>query len=168
MRLRRDIEIAAPIERVFEFIDEPGNYPALRPQIVRVLETQRLPHGGREVRYLTRDDWDDRLSFEWVSRDIEYDPPRRMVTEATASSQARKLIGAIIPDWGIDTRVVSCKELRPTERGVLLSVDNCWYFRARRFGRLHLLEVGMYWEHRQRLQRYLQAVKTGMEQAVSG
>jgi hypothetical protein len=64
MRLRRDIEIAAPIERVFEFIDEPGNYPALRPQIVRVLETQRLPHGGREVRYLTRDDWDDRLSFE--------------------------------------------------------------------------------------------------------
>jgi ligand-binding SRPBCC domain-containing protein len=45
MRLRRDIEIAAPIERVFEFIDEPGNYPALRPQIVRVLETQRLPHG---------------------------------------------------------------------------------------------------------------------------
>jgi hypothetical protein len=91
MRLRRDIEIAAPIERVFEFIDDPGNYPALRPQIVRVLDTQRLPHGGREVRHLLH-----------------------------------------------------------------------------RFGRLYLLEVGMYWEQRQRLQRYLQAVKTGVEQAVSG
>jgi hypothetical protein len=33
---------------------------------------------------------------------------------------------------------------------------------------LDSFRVGMYWEQRQRLQRYLQAVKTGMEQAVSG
>jgi uncharacterized protein YndB with AHSA1/START domain len=168
MRLRRDIEIAAPIERVFEFIDDPGNYPAFRPEIVRVLGTQRRPHGGREVRYLIRDDWDDRLSFECVGRDIEYDPPRRAVTEATASSRGRKLTGAIISNWRIDTQVVSCKELCPTERGVLLSVDQSWHCHLHRFGRLHLLEVGMYWEQRQRLQRYLQAVKTAVEQTVSG
>jgi uncharacterized protein YndB with AHSA1/START domain len=168
MRLRRDIEIAAPIEQVFAFINDPGNYPALWPQIVRILDTQRLPHGGHEVRYLTRDDWDDRLSFECVGRDIEYDPPRRVVTEATASSWGMKLTGAIISTWRLDTRVVSCKELRPTERGVLLSVDQSWRLHLHRFGRLHLLEVGIYWEQRQRLQRYLQAVKMGVEQAVSG
>jgi hypothetical protein len=144
MRRRRDIDIAAPIERVFEFIDDPGNYPTLRPQIVRVLGTQPLPHGGCEVRYLTRDDWDDRLSFECVSRDIEYDPPRRAVTEATASSRGRKLTGTIISNWRIDTRIVSSKKLRPTERGVRLSAEQSWHVHLHRFGRLHLLEVGMY------------------------
>jgi hypothetical protein len=74
MRLHKAIEITASIERVFEFIDDPGNYSALRPEIVRVLGMQWLPHGGREVRYLTRDDWDDGLSVECMSRDIEYDP----------------------------------------------------------------------------------------------
>jgi Polyketide cyclase / dehydrase and lipid transport len=159
MRLRQSITIAAPIERVFAFIDDPGNYPVLRPQIVRVLGVQGLPNGGREIRYLTRDDWDEHL-FEWVSRDLEYDPPRRTVTEETA----RATFG-----WEItDARSVTSKALRPTELGVLLSVERDWYYHLHGFGRLRLTEFGLYWDQRQNLRRYLRAVKSGVEQEVSG
>jgi uncharacterized protein YndB with AHSA1/START domain len=159
MRVRQSIAIAAPIERVFEFVDDPSNLPVLQPQVVRVLGAERLPTGGREVRFVTRDDWDGHL-FEVVSRDIEYDPPRRIVTEATTeSSFGWETVGA----WSL-TR----KDVRPTELGALLSIEHRWHYQLRGFGRLRLTELGLYWEQRQNLRRYLRAIKSGVGQGASG
>ena len=52
LKIKRSIEIHAPVHEVFEFITRPENLPAIWPSLVEVSDVRRKPDGS--------------ASYEWV------------------------------------------------------------------------------------------------------
>lgn len=44
--LEKDITIEAPVDSVFEFVDDPANLPKIWPSIYEIKNVSRLPNGG--------------------------------------------------------------------------------------------------------------------------
>jgi uncharacterized protein YndB with AHSA1/START domain len=71
------VEISAPIERVFDWLDQPDQLAALNPLPSVILESRRLATGGWFVRMLVDD---PKGMLELVGETVEYAPPTHTVS----------------------------------------------------------------------------------------
>jgi carbon monoxide dehydrogenase subunit G len=71
-----DVWIDAPVERVFEFMDEPANQAAVTPSLAVADRIERLDNGGNRARYVYRMVG---VRFEGEVRASRYEPPERIV-----------------------------------------------------------------------------------------
>jgi len=83
--IKKSIKINAPVEKVFEYAENPEILPEIWPSIVEVKNIKELPHGG--------------YSFDWVykmagmrltgsSENIEVVPNERTVTRSTGGIES--------------------------------------------------------------------------------
>lgn len=76
VKLEKTITINAPIEKVFDYIDDPTNLPDIWPSFVEAKDVQRLPNGGTSFRWVYRMGG---MHFEGTSEAIEYIANQRSV-----------------------------------------------------------------------------------------
>lgn len=92
-RVRQAILIAAPVETVFAYLDEPENGLALVSQLVEVREVASLPNGGHRLRFVALGRRG--TPCEWVSETLERVPNQTVVvraqTEGYTSTAVRRL-----------------------------------------------------------------------------
>ncbi|MBI2849910.1 MAG: SRPBCC family protein [Chloroflexi bacterium] len=50
-RIDKDITVSAPLEQVFAYIKEPGNWPEFWPNVMEVEDIKTLPNGGYSAKY---------------------------------------------------------------------------------------------------------------------
>ena len=74
------ITINAPVERVFDYVNEPTNLPEIWPSMVEVKDVQRLPNGGNSFGWVYKMAG---VRFEGISEDTEYVPNQRVVSKST-------------------------------------------------------------------------------------
>jgi ligand-binding SRPBCC domain-containing protein len=134
-RVRQAVEIKAPVERVFGFLDDPENSLALVPQLVEVREVAPLPNGGHRMRFVTLGRRGKLC--EWVSEQLERVPNELVVvraqTEGVTTTATRRFEEA-----GQGTRLQGDVEYRfdvPWPQRILLPVME---FQARRAMRKQL------------------------------
>jgi len=48
----KTISIKAPVEKVFDYINEPTNLPEIWPSLVEIKDVQKLPSGGTKERWV--------------------------------------------------------------------------------------------------------------------
>jgi hypothetical protein len=77
IRVSSTVNISAPVETVFAWMDQPGQLAALNPLPTTILECRRLPNGGWFGRMLVDD---PKGRIELVTEAVEYEPPTRTVT----------------------------------------------------------------------------------------
>jgi hypothetical protein len=82
-RVHAYVDIAAPIDAVFDFFDDLDNAPLLNPRLVEITHVEPLDDGGRRVEYTTRGR--SNRSFTAVSEHVEYVVPLRTVTRTEQS-----------------------------------------------------------------------------------
>lgn len=80
--VERSIHVAAPVEDVFSFMDDPENQAAVTPSLGAVQAIEALDNGGKRVRYT--------YSMVAVPLDgtveaVEYDPPNGIVWKLTGA-----------------------------------------------------------------------------------
>lgn len=54
LTVREHIDLAAPVENVFAYMDDPTRQPDLTPSLTRSHLVERLPNGGSHVEYTYR------------------------------------------------------------------------------------------------------------------
>ena len=54
MRACDTVHVAADVESVFEFLDDPHNHAAVTPRLTDVRDVERLPNGGKRLAYTYR------------------------------------------------------------------------------------------------------------------
>jgi len=85
-RVRAQVDIDAPVEKVFAFFDDPANAELLVPSFWAVLSVEELPNGGRRTEYTTRNKRGDLVDA--TSEHLDYDPPHSTVTRGEQSGIA--------------------------------------------------------------------------------
>ena len=50
-RIDREITVSAPLENVFSYISDPGNWPEFWPSLIEIKEIESLPNGGYRASY---------------------------------------------------------------------------------------------------------------------
>ena len=50
-RIEKTITINAPVEKVFDYVDDPTNLPEIWPSLIDVMDVERLPAGGTKFRW---------------------------------------------------------------------------------------------------------------------
>jgi uncharacterized protein YndB with AHSA1/START domain len=127
------VDIPAPVEKVFEWMDQPDHLAALNPLPTTVLESRRLPHGGWYVRMLVDD---PKGKIEMVGETVEYEPPTRTVSRSMIKHRhpviARRTLSAV--EGG--TRVLIELEYRVPVRIPL--IDRLYERRWRTLGQVAL------------------------------
>jgi len=106
--VRARVDIAAPVEVVFDYFDDIANASVLVPTLDEITRVAPLPAGGRRVEYVTRGRGGVR--HEASSEHLVYDPPRRTVTRTVQS--------------GIET--VATREFTPTATGTRVDASVAW------------------------------------------
>lgn len=76
LTVRDQIDIAAPVEQVFSFMDEPSNQVEITPSLTRSELVERLPNGGSHARY-TYSVWG--LPLHGAVKATDYAPNERIV-----------------------------------------------------------------------------------------
>lgn len=79
-RIEKSITIQALPERVFAYVEEPGNIPEYWPSLSEVKDVERLPNGGYKYR------WTYKLAgvpFEGSTETTEFIANHRTVSEST-------------------------------------------------------------------------------------
>jgi uncharacterized protein YndB with AHSA1/START domain len=76
LTVREHIDIDAPVEAVFEYLDTPARQPEFTPSLTRSERLERLPNGGARVAYTYRLLG---LSFSGEVRATDYVPNERIV-----------------------------------------------------------------------------------------
>jgi len=76
LTVREHIDIAASVETVFDYMDEPRHQPAITPSLTESHLLERLPNGGSRVRYTYTIFG---LSFSGEVRATDYVPNERIV-----------------------------------------------------------------------------------------
>jgi|SRR5436190_3347117 len=79
-RVRGAVEIAAAVDEVFAYLDDPENSLALVPQLVEVKNVERLPNGGHRIEFVTVGRRG--TLCEWVSEHVERVPNDLVVVRA--------------------------------------------------------------------------------------
>ena len=79
-RVKKTITINAPVEQVFEYMDEVTNLPEIWPSMVEVSDIVRLPNGGKKYRWVYKMAG---IRFEGTSEDIEYAVNERVVSKTS-------------------------------------------------------------------------------------
>jgi uncharacterized protein YndB with AHSA1/START domain len=85
-KIRTSVLIAAPLERVFEYLDQPEKLPEVWPSMLVVSNVQRRPDGGYAF------DWTYKMAgirFKGHSDTTEYVRNQRIVTESHEGIESR-------------------------------------------------------------------------------
>jgi len=67
----KTITIKAPVEKVFDYINEPTNLPEFWPSLVEIKDVQKLPRGGTRKRWVYKMAG---IRLEGISEGTEYVP----------------------------------------------------------------------------------------------
>ena len=78
-KVEKTITINAPVEKVFEYVDDAYNLPEIWPSMVEVSDVERLPNGGNKMRWVYKMAG---MRFEGTSEDIEYVANQRTVAKS--------------------------------------------------------------------------------------
>lgn len=76
LTVRKHVDIDAPVEAVFGYMDEPRHQPGITPSLIQSHLLERLPNGGSRARYTYRLFG---LSFSGEVRATDYVPHERIV-----------------------------------------------------------------------------------------
>ncbi len=76
LTVREHIDIAAPVDRVFDYMDTPAHQAAITPSLTESTLIERLPNGGSRARYVYRIFG---LSFSGEVHATDYAPHERIV-----------------------------------------------------------------------------------------
>lgn len=76
LTVREHIDIEAPVEAVFEYMDEPSRQPDITPSLTHSHLLERLPNGGSRARYTYKIFG---ISFSGEVRATDYVPNERIV-----------------------------------------------------------------------------------------
>jgi uncharacterized protein YndB with AHSA1/START domain len=76
VKVQKTITINAPIEQVFNYVENPANMPEVWPSLIEIKDVVPLPEGGHQYRWVYKMAG---MRFEGSGQDIEFDPPRRTV-----------------------------------------------------------------------------------------
>jgi uncharacterized membrane protein len=79
-KITRSIQINAPVEKVFAFMNQPTNLPDIWPNMVEVKDVQILPNGGASFKYVYKIAG---IQLESFSEDTEYTLDERTVSKST-------------------------------------------------------------------------------------
>jgi uncharacterized membrane protein len=79
-KITRSIQINAPVEKVFTFMNEPANLPDIWPNMVEVKDVQILPNGGASFKYAYKIAG---IRLESFSEDTEYILNERTVSKSS-------------------------------------------------------------------------------------
>jgi uncharacterized protein YndB with AHSA1/START domain len=80
LKLSKTITIAAPPEKVFDVISDTANIPEIWRNLSNVRNLKQIPNGGHSFQF---DYSMAGIRIEGSSKDLEYIPPRRIVTQTT-------------------------------------------------------------------------------------
>lgn len=80
LKFEKSVTIAAPVEKIFDYVADPSHMPAIWPSLVEVKDLKHLPTGGYTFTYVYKMA-DTR--FEGKGEHIEFVPKRRFVTKIT-------------------------------------------------------------------------------------
>ena len=81
----KSITINAPVEEVFNYIDEAANLPEIWPSLVEVTDVKRLPNGGHSDRFVYKMAG---IRLEGTGEDIEHIPNQRIVTKTKGGAES--------------------------------------------------------------------------------
>lgn len=107
-RVREEIDIDAPVARVFAFFDDVANAPVLVAGLVEITDVTELETGGRRVEYTVGNRHGDPVDAS--SEHIEHEPPHRTVTTGVQSGIATTSTREFLATSGTTTRVVATVE----------------------------------------------------------
>jgi uncharacterized membrane protein len=77
-KMEKSILVHAPVDKVWSYMDEPTNLPAIWPSLVEARDVQRLPNGGKQWR------WAFKMAgfrYEGDSEDVEWVANQRVVSK---------------------------------------------------------------------------------------
>jgi uncharacterized protein YndB with AHSA1/START domain len=78
-RIEKTITINAPVEKVFDYVDDPTNLPEIWPSLIDVMDVERLPAGGTKFR------WRYKMAgvrTEGTTEAVEYVANQRIVSKS--------------------------------------------------------------------------------------
>jgi len=97
---KKSIIVNAPLEKVFQYLDDPLSMLEYWPSMVDVRDIQVLPNGGRKL------NWTYKMAgirLEGSSEDIEYEPRHRSVSKSSGGIDAIHTV--VMEPAGSGTRV---------------------------------------------------------------
>lgn len=77
-KTEKTITINAPVEKIFNYIQEPTNLPEIWPSLVEITDVQQLSNGGHSNRFVYKMAG---VRLKGTSQDIEYIPNQRIVSK---------------------------------------------------------------------------------------
>lgn len=80
LKLERTVTIAAPVERVFDYVTDPRNLPEIWPSLIEVKDVRDLPNGGKRFAFTYKMAG---FRFEGISEPTEYVRPEHVYIKLT-------------------------------------------------------------------------------------
>ena len=77
-KVEKTITISAPVEKVFDYIDQPTNLPEIWPSLMEIKDVQTLPNGGHTDRWVYKMAG---MRFEGTTEGIEHVTNQRIVSK---------------------------------------------------------------------------------------
>lgn len=74
----KSITIKSPVEKIFDYINEPTNLPEIWPSLIEIKDVQRLPDGNINNRWVYKMAG---VRFEGTSEGVEYVANQRIVSK---------------------------------------------------------------------------------------
>lgn len=78
VKTEKNIIVNAPIEKVFEYINEPTSLPEVWPGMVEAMDIEKLPNGGNKFKWVYKMAG---MRFEGTSEDTEFVANQRVVSK---------------------------------------------------------------------------------------
>ncbi len=103
--LTKSILINAPAEKIFAYIADPLSLLEIWPSMVDARDVQTLPNGGNKFK------WTYKMAgirLEGISEDIEFLPPRKVVSKTTGGIEGT--VGWLIEPTPAGTKVTTTDE----------------------------------------------------------
>jgi uncharacterized membrane protein len=84
-KLKKTITIKAPVEKVFDYWQEPANLPEVWPSLMEVKDVKPLPNGGYSFHYVYKMAG---MRLKGTSEDTEYVRNQRTINKSKGGIQA--------------------------------------------------------------------------------
>lgn len=85
LTIEREIQIDAPPEKVFEYVEDPTHLPTLWPSMMEVKDVEPLPAGGHRFTWLYKMFG---IPYEGKTETVEFEPNKHFVHRITADFPA--------------------------------------------------------------------------------
>lgn len=103
--LTKSIVIHAPVEKIFDYMDDPNNLPAIWPGLEEVSDVGRLPNGGVCYKFVYKMAG---FRMQGYSEDIEHIQNVRTVSKSTGGVDSTATV--VFEPAGPETRVTITNE----------------------------------------------------------